>query len=688
MFFGAAEDVNEPTLLELFSKHGDVKGLFLVRSALGLPSGCGYVTMATAEQAKAAAHALHGTTECAEEGGRLGLLIVGHAEHNNKSAADNVSYLVDNSNGASSSVRDSKTVSRERCLHPAHAPRQSCCNSSLSNTAVQLTVFFARGSSLFNGAKYSPFCNVDYASSLARSSCLNPGFPLPCMQIFFTKVPPTVTAQQLIQLFTSCGDVIHVELFTPWPGAKISKGCGLVEFAHVDAAAAAVNSLHQAFTWPHSHSPLVVEWVDSKRQQANRANKLSKAAAAAAVAASDRTMHRTLTVPMDKQLSSGSVYGSGAGLLNGSTALQQQNSLSAPLPQLQQAWAQQPTMWSPQTGYLLPQQQLASMSAGMVEAEWLLRQQQQNAVNSTYPTALRHSISGTSSLMSGVDRSASLATTITSTISNGSTVFNMTPNDFSNNSLACPASTPIVPAGANSSELYSNLMLRSPNRSEVGIGKAAAMGLGASNLDPVWQQLQQQNVMMLQPLSSTAEEQISGSALLLPNGSSALATEYQNASLGSMLGTSQNMLKAGNLSALYSNASGLATPEVDLFLQQQQIQMRTPPLMGAASSRPPLQPQQQQWWNQQPAQLHKDEASVIIVPLTLRQLQVMSSILPEVPKLTGAQACLTPGSVDGSVQLMLSGRMSEVQSGHSVVSMLLTQLGIEDPLMPAMAQRI
>lgn len=78
---------------------------------------------------------------------------------------------------------------------------------------------------------------------------------------------------------------------------------------------------------------------------------------------------------------------------------------------------------------------------------------------------------------------------------------------------------------------------------------------------------------------------------------------------------------------------------------------------------------------------------MIIVPLTMRQLQVMSGILPEVPRATGAQACLTASGGDGSVQLMLTGRMSDVQSGYSVVSMLLAKMGIEEPLMPAMAQR-
>lgn len=114
VFSGAAEDVNEPTLLQLFAKYGDiasdVKGLFLVRSALGLPSGCGYVTLASAEQAAAAAKALNGAADCAETGGKLNLLIVQlHPPSSNHD--DNINTVV-----ASTSIsvagphKDSRTV--------------------------------------------------------------------------------------------------------------------------------------------------------------------------------------------------------------------------------------------------------------------------------------------------------------------------------------------------------------------------------------------------------------------------------------------------------------------------------------------------------------------------------------------------------------------------------------------------
>jgi hypothetical protein len=76
IFFGAAENKTEPALLQLFSQHGEVTDMFIVRSALGISSGCGHVTFAAAQQARAALDALKGTINCAEPGSSLGLLVV------------------------------------------------------------------------------------------------------------------------------------------------------------------------------------------------------------------------------------------------------------------------------------------------------------------------------------------------------------------------------------------------------------------------------------------------------------------------------------------------------------------------------------------------------------------------------------------------------------------------------------
>lgn len=101
IFFGAAENKTEPALLQLFSQHGEVAHIFIVRSALGISSGCGYVTFAAAEQAKAALEALNGSTDCAEAGTTLGLLLVDDGPNSNGSS----------SSGATASDAASSTVS-------------------------------------------------------------------------------------------------------------------------------------------------------------------------------------------------------------------------------------------------------------------------------------------------------------------------------------------------------------------------------------------------------------------------------------------------------------------------------------------------------------------------------------------------------------------------------------------------
>lgn len=76
VFYNVAENKTEPELLQLFSQHGVVADMFIVRSGLGTSSGCGYVTFATDEQASAALRALQGSTDCAEYGTSLGVLLI------------------------------------------------------------------------------------------------------------------------------------------------------------------------------------------------------------------------------------------------------------------------------------------------------------------------------------------------------------------------------------------------------------------------------------------------------------------------------------------------------------------------------------------------------------------------------------------------------------------------------------
>lgn len=139
IFFGAADNKTEPALLQLFSQHGEV-AVFIVRSALGISSGCGYVTFATAEQAKAALAGLNGSTDCAEAGMTLGLLLVdegpsssgsGAADTGPPSAASSISSPKAGSTCSgphSQQEKLGKSVSRRLrgFLHPAVVSQLAC----------------------------------------------------------------------------------------------------------------------------------------------------------------------------------------------------------------------------------------------------------------------------------------------------------------------------------------------------------------------------------------------------------------------------------------------------------------------------------------------------------------------------------------------------------------------------------
>lgn len=531
-----------------------------------------------------------------------------------------------------------------------------------------------------------------------RRSCFSCKPP----QVFFTKVPPTVTTHQLIQLFTACGEVIHVELFTPWPGAKISKGCGLVEFARGDAAAAAVDSLHQAFTWPHSHSPLVVEWLDSKRQAANRASKLCKQSSSDGAAGPIR---RALTVPMDRNatsaagLATSAVYSSPAGAAYASAPGQlgtqqhpQHGSRSCPLPRLQPAAA----------GAWVPAAYAAYMHPGMLpqvheQADYSQQQQQGDAAaaaaaiaaSGAYWWPLHPVSSGTASATSTYDNSGSMAgLTASSTLSNSSTVMQLAPADMSASSLACFSVSSAAVQLGNTTEYSQQDMAsfrgcQSPvAAAATSLAMAATAALGAGRSHPAWQQLQQQNIMLLQPISNPMEDVGAAGAAgsrLLPAASSGFAAERQALQMSSAAAAAA----AGGGGAVYTSL-----PAASGSLPQQQLAYA----QLAACSRPLQQQQQQQlrWWSgyqQAPAAAAAAPAGsdecMIMLPLSARQLQVMSAVLPEVPRLTGAKALLSGCSIGSGVQLVVTGQASEVRAAHSVVAMLITNLGVDEPLLPA-----
>jgi hypothetical protein len=505
-----------------------------------------------------------------------------------------------------------------------------------------------------------------------------------CLQAFFTKVPPTVTAHQLIQLFTACGDVVHVELFTPWPGAKISKGCGLVEFAQPEAALAAVASLHTAFTWPHSHSPLVVEWLDAKRQAANRASKLSKQGSG------DSSSHMRRTAAAAAAESGATAYASHSahlGSVSAQLGMQQQYATrSCPLPRVQ---AQQLP-----SGYMQPgwpaaagggqQQGVAYARAGLMPqlqqlppqmaAPYAYQQQQQqgdmSATGSYWwplpnangaPAGYEHSGMlgmNVGSAMSTISTSSSLVAPISSAdLSTGS----LTCCSVGSPAMCIPGIDIIAQQQLCQPEAlqpYSSSGCQSP----IGLSDPTLSLSGAAG-----------SLMMLQPMA----DDVSGQGMYVLGGSSGMMQVA-------------NAAGAGTYTSMPASAGSLA-------LQQQQYRQlagvqASSALYAASAGAAAGQPaKQQQWWAQQACSgpMQQQAAGDVVTGLLLssQQLPVVAPLLGEVPTLTGAKAFMAASSA-GSVQLVLAGQPAEVRSAHALIATLLRNSGLGEPLLqPAGMQR-
>jgi hypothetical protein len=539
------------------------------------------------------------------------------------------------------------------------------------------------------------------------------------LQVFFTKVPPTVTNQQLIQLFTACGDVAHLELFIPWPGAKISRGCGLVEFTSSAAAAAAVHSLHQQFTWPHSHSALVVEWVDRNRQGNNKANK-ARTANGACAAGSPNNPPGMSGLGADQQVFPGSWRPThGMGLNRGFAAaksmpqqqLQQlrqlggltRSSHSSPLPQLPPGWQVIGTAQQLPPAARMARPAAAGVQWGQLPAPlnnampMQLSQQQAGTASGAYMqqggAAAAAADGSNGSWMACPIASSTLSTTsmeLSSLTSLGSvydpSVLSGSMYSSTNNSGALQTqfvgqSSQVLdlsgqdltacPAGASGSSGLNAVLASSAAFSEPMMSGAG--GMSGNTADAVWQQLLQQNVLLLQTMTPPPEEE----QLLVPSAAASQAPGLQAstivASSGSLTGampaylplSQAQQVQAGPV--LYTSNSGLQPQrqrQQVWYMQNTQVQV----------------PTQQQ---QQPQQAASDSSVVVALPLTQRQLAAMAGVLPEVPRWTGAQAWIS-SAASGGLQLCMSGTYTQLQAGHTAVAMLLGKAGVDEPLAPAM----
>jgi len=593
-------------------------------------------------------------------------------------------------------------------------------------------------------------------------------------------VPPTVTSQQLIQLFTACGEVAHLELFIPWPGAKISRGCGLVEFSCTRAAAAAVHSMHQQFTWPHSHSALVVEWVDRSRQSTNsksnkpragagggsssmgaagspagsvtgtgtslRADHLSQQAAAASLAwrpahsgeMPQQAFARAGLLGLSQQQQPGVGRSSrscplpqlppGWQVIGTATAQQLPPGVRAACPGIASQWASVPSSLSSYAGPTRQQQPVpaaaaavsylpqTSLQAGMPSSagegaaltlqqqqQLLLQQQQQRTggCSSEAGSAGTWLACPATNALSNNSMGASVELNSITSIGSGydaallsSSAFSSNANSANNSAvLQCqlvsswdkqpqPQQPTVLDLSGCDSKGALGGMVVAPQYSEPMIMSAAtAAAMSGSHNDGILQQLLQQNVMLLQTMTPPPEEEAVAQHLLLPTS----GAPAQQGMVGSMVASS---------TAAVGGGLGGGLPSYVPLSQVQQLPQGQMLYAGSSLPSPQQQQQRQQqlWWlqqaqvqqaNHQQQQQQDMSTAVVALPLTDRQLGAMSGVLPEVARMTGAQAWIS-SAAGGGLQLCLSGSYPQLQAGHAAVAMLLGKAGVDEPLAAAM----
>lgn len=558
-------------------------------------------------------------------------------------------------------------------------------------------------------------------------------------------MPPTVTQNQLIQLFTACGEVAHLELFIPWPGAKISRGCGLVEFSCSCAASAAVHSMHQQFTWPHSHSALVVEWVDRSRQSGNKANKSRTAAAHGGIGAAGSPGSSSLRADHQQAAAAAPGFGWRAAHSGGAThagfpggvagmqqaqLLQQQqqaagagrSSRSCPLPQLPPGWqvvgtAQQlpqaARMAGMNTQWASVPSSLSSMSGarplqqpGMGAADYPQQQAQLQHSDASGALGLQQQLALQHAQRMGVYGSDAgsagtwLACPTTSAVSNSS----MASLGSMYDATAFTAST--CNSAANSGVLHGQLSagwdqqqqaakvleLRPQDPNACTAGQAISPGVQFS--EPMLTVSATTAAAMSVNSSDAIWQQLLQQNVMLfqtmtpPPEEEAVASHLL---LPSSAAQQQGLVTHPAQAAANVLAGGL--PAYLPVSQAQQLSGG--PVVYTGSTLQPAQQPRQPLWFVQPGQAQQPQAqlqqhqqqqgestAVVALPLSNRQLAAMAGVLPKVPGMTGAQVWISSAAT-GQLQLCLGGTYSQLQAGHTAVAMLLGESGVDEPLAPA-----
>jgi len=467
-----------------------------------------------------------------------------------------------------------------------------------------------------------------------------------------------------------------------------------------------------------------VEWVDSNRQAANRA---SKARTASAPTSSDEgSVRRTSTLPSEARKLAGpanvgaGVVGQPSGMFPAGQRFAGQQHFemhSCPLPQANWLAAQagaagasgnlhwvSPSVNTYSNSSVLPSVALASSDGGLYRPtgidgnsyssssrQLLLQQQQQQQL--WWQTQHRGGVAAPS------------VPPLNRYNSNSSNLANLSPPAYSSTSLE--GAIKAVCAAGYSSDICSEVgsyalsggLLASPQSSGPSLAAAAAVAAAAASMDTgaldlALQQLQQQNIMLLQPMGNSMEEdRLSSECVLLPSLTTSLAMEERQRQALQLASSSATAVPAvyntPNLTASGNPAStaigfpqqqhslGFQLPLSNSHLQQllqQQEQQQQERQMAA---------QRQQWWAmQQTGPKTGTDEVVLALGLTCGQLAAVSQVLQELARISGAQAVLAGNEV-GSVQLVLTGRPLEVQAAHSVANMMLAKIGVEEPLLPA-----
>jgi hypothetical protein len=187
LFFAqAAPDVSKDRLRAAFEKFGAITGLEFIKrqsasseSAPETSSGCGYVAFKDPEAAAAAFKSLHGTKELAAPGL---VLVCAPALSTPKAPSTSTVPLSDDAQPETRVVQSPSVIKVQDGL---------ALDSPCSITSYVLL-------------------STSDDDKCSRS-------------VFFARVPPAVPVETIQQLFSTCGEVLGINLFKPWATSKLSK---------------------------------------------------------------------------------------------------------------------------------------------------------------------------------------------------------------------------------------------------------------------------------------------------------------------------------------------------------------------------------------------------------------------------------------------------------------------------------